>query len=188
MKIFRKMFEPINYLRIRNSHLLWYSYLIPISLSVIFSFLFLFLPKDLNVFGDKGLVDSINGLLSILAGFYIASLAAVATFQNSNLDKFIQGEQAMLRGKRSGKEFMEELTRRRFLCLLFGYCSLLSIFLFIIGIFSRLFKENLKFFIAIQLYKPLIAFFILIYMFLFFNLVVTTLIGLNYLTDRIHRP
>jgi hypothetical protein len=182
------IFDSLLYLRIKNSYLKLFSFYIPLFLSIVFIIIYFTFPIKLNIFGDKGLVDSINGFLSILAGFFVASLAAVATFQNENLDKEIQGEKAILEYRRGRKSMVEELTRRRFLCLLFGYCSLISFLLSIVGIFARLFKDNLKFFVDIYFHPVFVAIFLFFYIFFFSNLMITTFLGLNYLTDRIHRP
>lgn len=182
-----KIFEPLSYLRIKNSHLKQFSFYIPAFLTIIFIAMYLLLPIKLNIFNENGLIKSISNFLSLLIGFYIASLAAIATFQNENLDKKIQGEKAILEHIRGGQELSEELTRRRFLCLLFGYCSLASIFLFLLGIFSQLLQDNLREIIPNIYHSFFIVLFLVVYIFVFFNLIVTTLLGLNYLTDRIHR-
>jgi hypothetical protein len=182
------MFDSLLYLKIENSYLRTFSFYVPIILTFVFIVAYLSFPIKLNIFGDKGLVDSVNSFLSILTGFFVASLAAVATFQNENLDKQIQGKKATLEYVRGRKSIVEELTRRRFLCLLFGYCSLISFLLSVFGIFSRLFKDNVKLVIGTNFHSVTVVIFLAIYIFFFFNLMITTFLGLNYLTDRIHRP
>lgn len=184
-----KIFEPLSYLRIQNSQIKWFSFYIPLGLTTLFLTVYYSLPSRLNVFENDGLIASISQLLSVLVGFYIASLAAVATFTKENLDKTIKGEATTLKQVRGGKIVKEELTRRRFICLLFGYCSWISIHLFIIGTFSRLIKNDVKLLIKTEfLHELILGIFLFIYIFFFFNLMITTLLGLNYLTDRIHRP
>lgn len=182
-----KIFVPLSYLRIKNSQLIPYKLTIPLTLTSLFLLSYIKSPIGLNIFGENGLIDSINGLLGLLIGFYIASLAAVATFQNENLDKEIQGEKALLENIRGGSKYFEELTRRRFLCLLFGYCSFISIFLFLLGVFIKLFSDVFVLIIYSEYHFFLVILFLALYMFVFFNLIVTTLLGLYYLTDRIHR-
>ncbi len=183
-----KIFEPLSYLRIKNYQIKWFSFYIPLFSTAFFLAVYFFLPSRLNIFGNDGLIASISQLLSVLVGFYIASLAAVATFAQENLDKTIKGEKTTLKQVRKGKIFNEELTRRRFLCLLFGYCSWISIHLFILGTFSKLIENDIQLLIKPEYHELIIIIFLSIYMFFFFNLMITTLLGLNYLTDRIHRP
>ena len=183
-----KIFEPLSYLRIKNSQIKLFSFYIPLILTAFFLAAYHFLPLKLNVFGNDGLIASISQLLSVLVGFYIASLAAVATFPNENLDQSIKGESATLKNLRGGKKNNENLTRRRFLCLLFGYCSWLSMYLFIFGTLSKLIENNIQMIVKPEYHELLIMAFLCIYIFSFINLMVTTLLGLSYLTERIHRP
>lgn len=183
-----KLFEPLRYLSIKNSRIRWFSFYIPGCITVIFVSVYHIFAVKINIFSDKGLLDLIYGYLSVLAGFYIASLAAIATFQNRNLDTVLQGEPVKLTSYRGGQKVVEELTRRQFLCFLFGYCSLMSIFLLFASIFSRVFEENIKLLIPPDLHQVIVTIFLCIYMFFFFNLFITTMLGLNYLTERMHRP
>ena len=71
--------------------------------------------------------------MGILIGFYIAALAAVSSFRNDTLDRELSGRPVKLVNARQGKKKEEILTRRRFLAVLFGYCAVLSICLYIAG-------------------------------------------------------
>ena len=48
-------------------------------------------PHKISILGSKGIVDLINGILQILSGFYIASLAAIATASLPRLDEPMKG-------------------------------------------------------------------------------------------------
>ena len=156
-------------------------------LTVGFVAVFIVLSPHVNILGEGGLVGSINSAISFLIGFYIAALAAVATFENKNLDKEIAGEPAKLTYYQAGKFWQEKLTRRKFLSFLFGYCSFMSIVLFVAGVFAQIFHTGIKFVTPLQFHMPLTALFVAGYMFIFFNLAITTFLGLFYLTDRLHR-
>ena len=179
--------KPLSYLLIEHERLKWFNFTLPGLLTIGFVAVFIFLSPHVNILGEGGLVESINGSIGFLIGFYIAALAAVATFENKNLDKKIAGEPAKLTYYQAEKFWQEELTRRKFLSFLFGYCSFMSIVLFVAGVFAQIFHTGFKILIPLQFHMPLTALFIASYMFIFFNLAITTFLGLFYLTDRLHR-
>lgn len=148
---------------------------------------FVILSPHVDILGESGLVASINSSIGFLIGFYIAALAAVATFEHKSLDKKIAGKPAVFTYYQADKRWDEELTRRKFLSFLFGYCSFVSIILFIMGVFAQIFHNGIKLAIPIQYHVLLTAVFVAVYMFVFFNLIITTFLGLFYLTDRLHR-
>lgn len=76
-------------------------------------------------FDNGGLLTSASSLFGILIGFFITALAAVATFSNKTVDKRLNGHGAFVKGV--------ELTRRQFLCFLFGYLTFLSFSLFFVS-------------------------------------------------------
>lgn len=84
--------------------------------------------------------------------------------------------------------YFENLSRRRFLSFLFGYMSFLTLVLYVVGyvylITDRYWLAN-----AAPLWRPTIfRIFWCIYVFALANLLSISLLGLFYLTDRIHRP
>lgn len=146
------------------------------------------LPKSLNLFGEYGLVHQTNGLLQILAGFFIASLAAIATFQRQELDEIMGGDPPKL-PKSKGHPF-EELTRRRFLCLLFGYLAGASIVLYLTGAGSMMVAALLHDWAksAPLMHTGMRTIFALIYCFVLAHILITAVLGLYFLVDRMHRP
>lgn len=146
------------------------------------------LPKSLNLFGEYGLVHQTNGLLQILAGFFIASLAAIATFQRQELDEIMGGDPPKL-PKSQGHPF-EELTRRRFLCLLFGYLAGASILLYLIGAGSMMAAALLHDWAksAPFVHTAIRTFFALVYCLVLAHILITAVLGLYFLVDRMHRP
>ena len=145
------------------------------------------LSPHVNILGEGGLVASINSSIGFLIGFYIAALAAVATFEHKSLDKKLAGKPAVFVYYQAGKQWNEELTRRKFLSFLFGYCSFISIILFMAGVFAQIFHDAIRILVPTQHHVLLTAIFVAGYMFVFFNLIITTFLGLFYLTDRLHR-
>ncbi|WIG82596.1 hypothetical protein KFZ68_07010 [Photobacterium damselae] len=144
--------------------------------------LFLFLlsraPVEIAFVGKSGLVQLVNGLLQILIGFFVASLAAVATFQRPGMDEVMRGKAPTLNGK--------DVTRRQYLCYMFGYLAFMSIAVYFgsgvleltMNVWKGVFDNN---FTQIKLIA------IFIYFVLVSNIIFTTLLALHFLTDRIVR-
>ena len=121
MFIFDKLFKPIQYLFIKHNEKKWFDFILPFIFALIISLIIHFLPKPISLIGTDGVISLVNGMLQILSGFYIASMAAVSTFQKQGMDKIMDGSPVIL--------FGNALTRRQFLTYLFGYLAFMSIFM-----------------------------------------------------------
>lgn len=181
-----RLLVPLKYLRISHPEKIKFDLVFPFVFACLF-----FLP----VFSSAFRADALKGidvlgrssdLMSILTGFFVASLAAVATFGGEEMNELMPGKKPVLLPQSVGPP--EHLTRRRFLCFLFGYLAFTSLAVYLFG-FA---------YFTVQTYvlTPLwpdyrIYFFVLfwwIYGFGLGNLLANTLLGLFYLTDRMHRP
>lgn len=182
-----QLFSPLSYLRIRHPLKVWFDWVVPATVAAACIAIVIVLPKPLPILGDDGLITVITGLLQILVGFYIAALAAIATFQREGLDNLLSGDPAQLNVVRNGVPRTMLLSRRRFLCYLFGYLAFSGLALYFIGASANLLSANLQALIPTgwaSLAKYVSAG---LYLFWTANVLVTTLLGLHYLTDRIHR-
>ncbi|WP_297796521.1 hypothetical protein [uncultured Marinobacter sp.] len=184
----RQLFTPLAYLRIRNPIKPWFDWYIPLVITALVFTLLMLLPGRVNLFGETGLVAHVTQLLQMLIGFYIAALAAVATFPSKVLDQPFAGDPVQIRVERKGQRKLIPINRRRFLSYLFGYLAFLSLFLFLIGMSISVLHNNLASLLPKQMITWTKPGFTFVYIFLISNLMVTTLLGLHYLTDRIHRP
>jgi hypothetical protein len=184
------LLKPIDYLRIKHPYKIRYDLFAPLCLAAPVLLLFVLAPEPVPVFGESGLLSIFIAFLPILTGFYIAALAAIATFDKPSMDRVMPGSPPMtLLIERLGVQGDEELTRRRFLCLMFGYLSFLGFLLFGVSAFSNLFAENIQY-VALHLGGYFASFrFLCIacYLFVVSHLLAVTFWGLYYLTDRIHR-
>ncbi|WP_152027387.1 hypothetical protein [Brucella pituitosa] len=176
-----RLFVPLRYLRISHADKVKFDLYIPLVVTVLFCLPLLsdgFVKKSvekLDVLGQS------SDLLSVLTGFFVAALAAVATFGNSEMDEPMAGTEPV---KLDGSD----LSRRRFLSYLFGYLAFVSIFAYILGF--AFFGFQTYFIKSVIPEATTIVFYIfwVFYSFLMGNLLVNALLGLFYLTDRIHRP
>jgi hypothetical protein len=130
-----RLFYPLRYFRLVNDekrHLdLWPTLLLAIILAVPF----IFLP-DTPFFHKDGFLDKLLILTSALTGFYVAALVAAATFTHPDLDKVFKVGSVTLVTHDHGQKILEHLTRREFVCMIFGYLAFSS---FLISLFASLF-------------------------------------------------
>lgn len=180
-----RLLVPLRYLRIQHPEKIKFDLYFPIVIAAVFSLpllseQFLADAKKLDMLGRS------SDLLSILTGFFVAALAAVATFGNPDMDEPMAGSEPVTLTDISGNP--DALSRRRFLSYLFGYLALGSIIAYALG-FAFYAIQNY----VIAVHAPawtnvsFVAFWML-YALLLGNLLSNALLGLFYLTDRIHRP
>lgn len=186
MNIFRTLFAPLKYLRAKNRLKVVWDWYIPILASAAITLLVLFVPASVPIVRDKGLIYWVNELLQVLVGFYIAALAAVASFDRPSLDQLIEGEGVSLNIHSGGESHVKKLTRRRFVSLMLGYLSVLAIFLYCLGVGVNLFLAGISL-IPRPTLDCLRAVFVFLYIFLFSQMLCITLIVIYYLSDRMHR-
>lgn len=168
-----------------------YNWKYPLSISALLAVLGVMLGADVNYWGKDGLLTALTPLLSVLFPFYVAALAAVATFKGvADLDKPfpLDAEERRVTMPRMGSggviEFIE-ITQRHYLSLLFGYCAVVSIALIF---FYTVFR-----FVTVSISPPIpgyVTYFgyglLLIFIFLFCQVILLTLVAVYYLSDRIH--
>ena len=183
-----KIFTVFSFLRLRSPDIFWYQWIYP---SIIFVIAFggmHFVGDQLLSVDKENLIGDINVLMGVLVGFYIAALAAVSSFSNENLDQIMKGRAPTLVSTRKGIETKETLTRRRFLAIMFGYCAILAIILYIMGIFQLHLNAGKDGGACWRIISEVGAQVIWgFYVWITSSLLVTTLLGLHYLVERMHR-
>lgn len=184
LRRYRHLLTPISFLRLQSPDLPMYQWGLPIALAAVCLGSFYLLPVRPPVLTDNGLITTVNGLLNTLIGFYIAALAAIATFANKTLDLPMKGRALTIRVYREGEPTEEAVTRRRFLVILFGYCAFLAILLFAFGVMSLMVAPS---FANVRLAVALQFGWLALYFAMCASLLVVTLLGLHYLIDRMHR-
>lgn len=180
-----RLFKPFSYLLIKHSEKRKYDFLIPAVCAFVATSLYYFFHSSIDVLGERGLIDRINALLVLLAGFFIAALAAVSTFNSEGMDKVTPGKPFILVEKYKNTKLEVSLTRRRFLSLMFGYLSVLTILIYFFGLVSLIFKDLIYNFNIRNIYLE--CAYIFIYIFAVSNLFTNTLIGIYYMSYRIHK-
>jgi len=176
-----QMARPVSYLRIHHDDKWIYDWLLPAALTAL-TVAFLAAFSNLHaVVGEDALLERITGFVENLPGFFIAALAAVATFNKHDIDQLMNNPpkvSIMYQGTR----IMVEMTRRRFLCVLFSYLTAASIFIVICFYLGRTVGESN------DLPSAVIWTATATYLFVFWQMIVATLLGLYYLGERLHTP
>lgn len=183
-----KIFTVFSFLRLRSADIFWYQWIYPTIIFALFFGSFWFFGYQFISFNENKLISDVNVLMGILVGFYIAALAAVSSFSNENLDHVMKGRAPTLTTVRGGEEIEEKLTRRRFLAILFGYCAILAIILYVFGVFQVHLTMTQP--VAPWAEEALSAVKQAawgLYVWIISSLLVVTLLGLHYLVERMHR-
>lgn len=183
-----RLLRPLNYLKISGYSLGRFNWGYPaLFTAVTLSYIGLY-PNEVSILtGENSLLSGLLSCLNLLPGFYITALAAVATFNRKTMDEEVDGITATLKAQENGQIKIRSLTRRRFLCYLFGYLSFISLFLFIVGIIIKVAPPTAFLPLSLSGYKNEIEYALAgIYVYLFYQMVIVTLIGLFYLSDRMH--
>lgn len=181
---------PVNFIRIRFSFHEYVLFVFPVAAGALVSLTLAVLP-GVPIAGRAGLIGGMNSLLGVLAGFYIAALAAVATFTSPSIDGQFLGERPVLKHEIAGTSDDLTLNRRQYLSMMFGFLSLSSLLLYVVGVlFSTVPNTAFRDFIE---WSPLsfhIARFLLClcYFSALALIMTTTMLGLYFLSFAIHKP
>jgi hypothetical protein len=184
------LLRPFAYLTIRHDsgRLPWVNWGLPLVLAAAALLGIGAVAPGLNIFHAGGLLDRLLGFVQTLPGFYLAALAAVATFGRENLDRVMPGTPPRAKIPYNGRLTDQELTRRRFLTMLFAYLTALSIALTLAAVLAITLVDPIAAAIPAALVHPLRTLGAFAFMTFIAQLLVITLWGLYYLSERIHTP
>jgi hypothetical protein len=188
----RQLMTPVRYLRIRQGVSLFkskavYDWVLPIIISIPATYIG-YKYSD-GIFSEKGVVGGFQKLLEILVPFYIVALAAVATFARDGLDAPMKGRPATLNIRHAQGNWVEHiLTRRQFICYMFGYLAFLSLVLFVGILFLNLVSQKSGV-VASETFGKYLQFVkvavIYIFMVPIWQMIVTTLLGVYFMSERL---
>ncbi len=192
----KQLLVPINYLRIRHGDRWFrskkvYDFVFPIILTALTCGVFWLVGISLRVFDHEELIKRLTDLLALMIVFYMAALAAVATFDREGIDTPLKGGDALLKTRHHDtSEIVDRaLTYRQFISYLFGYLSFLSlllyIFIIVFGVgwpkFESYFTGRFHSFLECVVDPIIFA----ATFFAVWQLVITSLLGIYFLTERI---
>lgn len=179
-----QLLRPVSYVLIKHEDKYIYDWSIPLLLSLMTVAAFGF--SGLGWEASFSVIQGFSNFVQNLPGFFIAALAAVATFNRVDIDKTMDGKHPPSLHTWVGNQVVDQpLTRRRFLCLLFSYLTVESFAISIMGVFSTsldfVSQDGSLATSAIAAWVFCSAF-----TFLSFQLLVSTLHGMYYLAERVH--
>ncbi|MFG1339585.1 hypothetical protein [Xanthobacter autotrophicus] len=142
-----------------------------------------------NFFGDKGFFDRFGSFSAVLTGFYIAALVGIASFSNisRDLDKIITVGKII--SKSEGRDLW--LTRRQYVCSMFGYLAFISMFLSVVAMIVLIVASSVKLSVPDLRYVQwgvlvIRSVFIFSFCFAVSHMLIVTLHGLFYLIERLY--
>lgn len=185
-----ELLRPFSYLTIRHRSMMpyWVNFFLPTVAATVAVALVWLLDLRVDVFGANGLVSKMQSFVQGLPGFYIAALAAIATFNNPDMDKAMPGESPTMFVTYNGARTKVKVTRRRFLSVMFAYLTACSLMLTLISVATVSLADPLTSVLPKQVFGTAKVLFCTAYLTCVAQLVFVTLWGLFYLGERIHTP
>ena len=184
------LLSPFSYLSIKHEQKRFVDWTLPIIVTLACMLLSAIAISPSRV-GAPILGTLLSDMLSFtqnLPGFYIAALAAIATFNKISMDYVMPKPAPTLNVKEGKKSIKIEMTRRRFLCLMFAFLTAQSIFLCIILMLGKFIyiptMQDIQ-----DNYRIATTFaYMFVILFMFFQIVITTFWGIFYLGYKLHKP
>ncbi len=176
--IAKQLLSPFSYLtKFEHGAKSWYNFWYPLLFTVLtIPFLFVFIGQS----SIPSVIRDINNFIANLPGFFIAALAAIATFGNARIDDEIGGVKVKVLDS-TGDLKPLPVSRRRFLSSMFSYLTALSMFVVVAtNIALRIHFESTQLQHVVN-FMGFTAFF-----FALWQLILTSLLGLYYLGERLH--
>lgn len=184
------LFRPFAFLTIAHPSRLpfWVNWVLPIGATAAIVATLAWFNVQINVFGDQGLIAKLLAFVQTLVGFFIASLAAVASFNSRHLDRTMPHPAPTMIVKYNGALETVKLTRRRFLCAMFAYLTALSFIFSMVAIAALTIAPPLAATIS-----PIVAWILkqtgmFIFLVACFQMTSVTFWGLFYLGERMLTP
>jgi hypothetical protein len=186
----------LGYFRIRHPQMSLYTKVLPLFIGAALAVLCTVMPKPIVIAGDNGLLAGILQMFANMPGFYVAALAAVATFNKPGMDEPMPKPTPTIEMRVRGRSVDVDLTRRVFLSYLFSYLTTVCLFICLICVLGNALAANIHdATIALQathLGRALAGLLRLLTFLALFTAIasifVSTLHGIYFLTERMHQP
>jgi hypothetical protein len=186
-EMLKVLISPLTYLQIRHEAKRWADWFYPLFFTALSTYLILKYGRPGAIGGQEGLLAKLLVVSSVLPGFYIAALAAIATFNRADIDDLMPAPTPTIVHRIGGQKNTIELTRRRFLTHLFAFLCFESLAVMVTCMFASIVGASiLGNFIEPAAYGLKVGFLFLLLL-LFWQMLFGTLLGLYYLGDRLFR-
>lgn len=181
--LIHQLLKPLGYLSIQHPHKWVVDWLYPAALAAFTIFVVCSLSGIGEFIKSGGALSLILSFIQSLPGFYIAALAAIATFGRADIDDILPEPTPKVIIRMRGTDNIVALTRRRFLAMLFAFLTAESIILTIAALFLTSYGSiilSLNYFSA-SINSWFVVLFSTIFLTGFFQMIVATFWGLYYL-------
>jgi hypothetical protein len=188
--------RPFAFIWVKHPTLTPFLRFAPLSVAAIFTVIYWIMPIRPALTGDGSLSRHMITVFAILPGFFIAALAAVSTFNRPEMDEVMPDPAPELKLRTGEHESYVPLTARMFTTHLFSYLTSISFFAVFLFVCADLSSPSISYLVGLvpdQLWRDMLthalalAYFACV-IWLAAKIVLTTLIGLYFLAERIHRP
>lgn len=136
--------RPLAFLTAKGPTIRWYRDVLPLLFATCAVATYFALPVSIRLVGQDSIATVMAPLFAGLPGFFIAALAAVATFQGGDLDRDLSTTTIWIEANGDARD--TQVTLRVFLGHLFAYLTLLSIVAFLTSAGATLLAPNLAYF------------------------------------------
>ncbi|WP_018607504.1 hypothetical protein [Uliginosibacterium gangwonense] len=188
--MFKHLLSPLSYLYIEHKQKWIVDWGYPLVVAALSTGLLFWLKEYGNIplYTDGAVISKILGFVQGLPGFYIAALAAIATFNKTDIDKTMPAPAPKIDIVVQGQKVPIELTRRRFLCSMFAFLTAESIILIMLAILGQAIYLPVKNIISTKFHVLFSISYMMFFFFVFWQMLITSFWGLFYLGDRLHQP
>ncbi|EPJ8753842.1 hypothetical protein [Pseudomonas juntendi] len=178
-----QLLRPFGYLSIQHPYKWVVDWLYPSILAMALTITLFLLDSEASYYAPGNLISLILSFVQSLPGFYIAALAAIATFGRSDIDNIIPEPTPKVIIRFRGSTNIVDLTRRKFLAMLFAFLTAQSILVVIFSIAMMTFGKSIfDSTVAGPASGVVFSFVILLsYFIAFFQMIIATFWGLYYL-------
>lgn len=182
--------RPFAFLTIRHPSRLpgVINWLAPLVLALLVLAALLIPSVSINVYGPQGLLERLLGFVQTLAGFFIAALAAVSSFNSPHLDKIMPHPAPTMLIKHNGVLQPVQATRRRFLTSMFAYLTAVSFLFTLMAIATLTVVPAVREVWPVDVVVVVRSVGVFFFLFVTFQMVLVTFWGLFYLGERMLTP
>jgi len=186
--LIEQLLRPFAYLAIRHPYKWRVDWLYPAVMALLTVAFLIFCDELRGVIKAGGVVSLVLGFVQSLPGFYIAALAAIATFGKADIDSVLPEPTPRIKVKFRDTENLVELTRRRFLAMLFSFLTGESILIIMLSIFTVSYGGNFAGIVYIDFKVSMYAGWLCVffYFLLLYQMILATFWGLYYLGYKLH--
>lgn len=174
------LLTPLKYLTIRYRQKIWFELVLPLLIGASLTWLIVWCAQSTPVFGKDGYLASLQNLLTILGGFFIAALTLITTADIAILKEPVSGTNPP-RLPNEGTP----LSRKRFLAYLFGYLATSSFLLVAAALVANIVAPSLSQRVSAgaRLYVKVIG--VGLFNVWLAHVFVSTMLGMYYFTERL---